>query len=157
MKKFKQIFFCVIIFGFVSFFCYVIIDEFYQLNLIEKLKEDPSLIFLLHLTFFSILSFLFNILKLDNHINLNSLSYKVLRIGDLVFSLSMTILISIGIYYIILDYHNINRTADFVGLKISAIVFIFIICIFILIDNVKFHRGQKALSNNDSSIDNIGE
>ena len=102
MKKFKRILFCIALTCFLFFGCYLLQEEFTKYNLTTKIKEDATLLIPIHLTFFSLLSLLYNINKLQKSLVLNSLIYKVLKVGDFIFSISISIF-SLFCVYILLE------------------------------------------------------
>jgi hypothetical protein len=132
---------------------WVLIEEFKIYTIFSKLKEDPTLLIPIGTCLSSAFSVLFGLTKILKTVEFNSISYTFLRIGDLIFSILIFILLMSGIY-MMLDNPEI-RTSEFYLISFSIIVLLSLFSMLILFDNLKYHKKQKAILKKDN-IHEIG-
>lgn len=155
MKKFKRILFCILLTCFLFLGIFILIKQFKDFDILLRIKEDSSLLIPISLTFFSIMSLLFNINKLQKHLISQSTIYEILRIGDVVFSISMFIFSTVCIYFFV---ESLDKTTLEFNNKLliwSALVVVILFSILLFLDNIFFHKEQENILKKDS-IDEIG-
>jgi len=155
MKKFKRILFCILITSFLFFGIYILSEIFKTFQFHSQIKNDPSILIPIHLTLFSIISLLYNFNKLHNQLIIKSIIYKTLRIGDLVFAVSIFIFSVVCIYFLI---HNLKLSTLQISRQIIAftlLLVLFFLSILLIFDNILFHKKQETILKKDS-IDEIG-
>jgi amino acid transporter len=134
---------------------FILIKQFKDFDILLRIKEDSSLLIPISLTFFSIMSLLFNINKLQKHLISQSTIYEILRIGDVVFSISMFIFSTVCIYFFV---ESLDKTTLEFNNKLliwSALVVVILFSILLFLDNIFFHKEQENILKKDS-IDEIG-
>lgn len=154
MKKFKRIFLLIITTSLLFFGCWVLIEEFNIYNISSRIQKDPTLLIPVHISLFSTFSVLLGIKKFQNSKEINSSIYKVLRIGDIIFSTTFLILLITGMYYL---FNNPNeKELDFYLIRYSVILLFLFFTILLFIDNIKYHKELELLSKKDD-IHEIGK
>lgn len=104
-------------------------------------------------TFLSFVSFLFSIQKFSNVQNSKALYYRILRVTDFIFALSLIILFIVALYSFI-DSVNENTETSKSIIYTSTILILFLVFGFVLlIDNILFHRNNLK----NLKVDNIDE
>ena len=155
MKKFKRILFCIILTCFLFLGIYVLAKQFIGFDILLKIKEDSSLLIPINLTFFSIMSLLFNINKLQKQLNSQSTIYKILRIGDIVFSISIFTFSIVCIYFFVESSDKTNLEFNNQLFIWSVLIVLILFSILLFLDNIFFHKEQEEILKKDS-IDEIG-
>ena len=156
MKKFKRILFCILLICFFFLGIYILLEEFSKHNLTNRIKEDPTLLIPVFLTLFSIVSLLYNINKLQKSLILQSSIYKILRIGDVVFSISMFLFSILSIYFFAESLDKTTLEFNHQLLLWSVLLVFLLFSIFLFLDNLLFHKEQEHIFKKDS-IDEIGQ
>lgn len=157
MKKIKWLFFIVSSIAVFVLGAYILYEELHDNDMFWKLKQDPSLYFLVFSTILSITSLFFNLEKIAGLKNKTDL-YKITRIGDMLFAIYFFVLGILAAYTL---FESISRTSNFEEqlskrlLAIGIIVLMFFLSILLFIDNFKFHRSFKKISKGES-IEDIG-
>lgn len=153
MKKFNRIFLCVVALIILLLGCYVFVDEIaFSGDVFLKLEEDKSLLIPIYFTVFSFFCFLFNIKKFSKDISINSTTYKVLRIGDFIFSLSLIVIVFVGFYYF---FYSINENKIKFSLPPLLVMgFLLFFGILNVFDNILYHKKQAVILKKES-IDDI--
>ncbi|WP_405564059.1 hypothetical protein [Polaribacter sp. Asnod6-C07] len=151
MKKFKRIILIIISSSVLFFGSWVLIQEFNFYTIVPKIQKDPSLLIPVFITVFSVFSVLFGIYKIQKNTVFNSNIYKILRIGDFIYSTSFLVFLIVGVYFI---FKNLNEIKIDRSLIIFGIIFIlFLYNVFLIIDNVQYQKEQKDLSKKDDIAD----
>jgi len=153
MKKIKRIFLLLLPCSFLFLGTWFLIDEFLIYNFFSKIKKDPTLLIPLFILLFSVFSFLFGIHKFQKNKENRSSIYKVLRVGDLIFSSSLSLLFLAGIYF--LSTNSIERGTNFYLIRYVIFLVLLAFSILLFVDNLIYHKGLKKDSNKDD-IDKIG-
>lgn len=154
MKKIKRILLLLFCSTVLFLSSWASLEEFRLFNTFSKLNKDPSLLILINFNATSLLSFLYGIIKFRNIIDVTSNIYKVLRIGDLIFSVTFFISLITGIYYLL--NNSVDREFNFYLLRLSIIVLLTLFSVLLFVDNILYHKSQKLLVEKDN-IDKIGE
>ena len=153
MKKFNRIFLCFVTLGIILFGSYGMVEEFGDFSdFFKDLKENTFLLIPIYFTLFSVFSFLFNLKKFSKDISVSSTTYKVLRIGDFLFSLSLITLIFAGLYFYF-DAINLNKL-KLKLLPLFIMLFLLFFAILDLTDNILYHKKQMLFLKKES-IDDI--
>lgn len=158
MKKLKILFFIVsqlAITGIASFLLY---DSFKDRDILYTLDREPSLYILISICILSLISIGFNLEKILS-LRKKSLLYNFTRYGDLIFSIYFFVLAVITTYRVNISLNQAEITNEDIEAKIFAYVIIFfmyVISIFLFVDNLVFHKSFKT-RNLEESIDNIGK
>ncbi|MBU3011536.1 hypothetical protein KO506_08980 [Polaribacter vadi] len=151
MKKIKRIILIIISSSVLFFGSWVLIQEFNFYTIVPKIQKDPSLLIPVFITVFSVFSVLFGIYKIQKNTVFNSNIYKILRIGDFIYSTSFLVFLIVGVYFI---FKNLNIIKIDKSLIIFGIIFIlFLYNFFLIIDNVQYQKEQKDLSKKDDIAD----
>ena len=156
MQKFKRIVFCLLLITFLAFGCYILLQIFNYFKFDNKIEDDPTLLIPIFLTLFSVVSLLFNINKLQKQLILQSSFYKILRIGDIIFSISIFILSLVGLYFLIESADRTTLELKRQIITFSVLIVIFFCSILLFFDNIIFHKKQENIQNKDF-IDEIGQ
>jgi hypothetical protein len=152
MKKFNRIFLCVVSLSILLLGSYAMVEEFgYFGNFFEDLEKDSFLLIPIYFTFFSIFCFLFNIKKFNQDISIASTTYKIFRIGDLVFAISLFILIVVGLYFYI-GAVSANKLRLKL-LPLTIMIFFLFFAILDIADNILYHKKQVVFSKKESIED----
>lgn len=155
MKKFKRILFCILLTCFLFLGIFILSKQFRGFDILLRIKEDSSLLIPLSLTFFSIMSLLFNLNKLQKQLILHSTIYEILRIGDVVFSISIIIFSAVCIYFFVESLDKTNLKFNNQLLIWSMLIVVILFSILLFLDNIFFHKEQENILKKDS-IDEIG-
>lgn len=152
MKKFNRIFLSIVALIILLLGSYVLVDEIaFSGDVFIKLEEDKSLLIPIYFTLFSVFCFLFNIKKFHQDIVIHSTTYKILRIGDLVFSLSMIVIIVVGLYFYIGAV-----SANKLRLKLLPLIIMIFFLFFAILDiadNFLYHKKQVRFFKKESIND----
>lgn len=153
MKKFNRIFLSIVALIILLLGSYVLVDEIaFSGDVFIKLEEDKSLLIPIYFTLFSVFCFLFNIKKFHQDIVIHSTTYKILRIGDLVFSLSMIVIIVIAIYFFTESIQS--NKIRFSVTPLFVMIFLLFFGIVDLADNILYHKKQLLYTKTES-VDDI--
>lgn len=156
MKKLKRIFICLVLVVFLTLCGSVLYSEFKLFNIFEKIKADPTLLIPIQLSVFGVFSLLFNLEKFKKTVFIETTSYKILRIGDTIFCLSLFIILVVGIYYFSIVLHTNLNSFNFYLIRGLIIVLLLCFNFLIFIDNLKYHK-TKLKSLKTDFIDEIGQ
>jgi hypothetical protein len=138
MKKFNRIFLCVVSLSILLFGSFGMVEEFgYFSNFFEDLKKN---------------SFLFNIKKFSQDISIESTTYKIFRIGDFIFAISLVIMIAVALYFYF-DRISTNKL-KFKLLPLIIMIFFLFFAILDIADNFLYHKKQVLFFKKES-IDDI--
>lgn len=156
MKKFKRILFCILITCFLFFGLYILLEVFKSFHFNLKIKTDPYILIPIHLTFFSFVSLLYNVNKFQKQLVFEAPIYKILRIGDIIYSISIFIFSVVCIYFTIdnlkISTLQISRQIIF----FTILLVLFFLSILLFFDSIFFHKEQKNILKKDF-IDEIGQ
>lgn len=155
MKKFKRILFCILLTCFLFLGVFILSKEFKGFNILLRIEEDYSLLIPISVTFFSIMSLLFNINKLQKQLISQSTIYKILRIGDIVFSISLFIFSIVCIYFFVESSDKTTLEFNYQLIIWSVLIVFLLFSILLFLDNIFFHKEQENILKKDS-IDEIG-
>jgi hypothetical protein len=148
MKKINRIFLCFFALVILGLGNYVLVDEFWgNANVFGILKEDTSLLIPVYFSLMSVFGLLFNIKKFNDHLSLQDRTYKILRVGDLIFSVSLLIMFSVGFYFLVksINTNKINFSI-YPFMVISLFLFFAAVNLF---DNILYHKKQLLLLQKD--------
>ncbi|WP_439128329.1 hypothetical protein [Polaribacter sp.] len=120
-----------------------------------KLKKDISLFIPIFVTFFALVSLIFNTKKFKNSTDIEISYYKFLRIGDLFFSIFLFIVSFAGFYLLIESWYKTNLESHFFKIRISILSLVLIFSVLLYLDNLRFHKSLKNNANK-SFIEEIG-
>lgn len=157
MKKGKRIFFCVLLFLGFLFSIYSFISS-YELHL-RNVNRNQNLIFPIVVGVFSFISLHFNLSKLFFENSLKSGIYKLLRIGDLLFSVSISVLSFVVFSIFIYDFILQEITPKNHLPKLLTISITMFLSVFLFYDNLLYHKEikQKKALFEENFIEEIGK
>ncbi|TMM30488.1 hypothetical protein FDT66_06910 [Polaribacter aestuariivivens] len=156
MKKVKRILFCLLLICFLFLGIYIVIREFLRYeNPLLAIENDVSLLIPILLNLLAVISFLFNVDKLQRTLSIKSTTYKVFRICDLIFSISLALVLSVIIYFFIDGYYQLELKRSIYFFRLSITVLLLLFSLLLFFDNLQFHKAQKK-SLNKINIDEIG-
>ncbi len=135
--------------------CYTLYTEFKNGSFLLKLKKDISLFIPIFVTFFALVSLIFNTKKFKNSTDIEISYYKFLRIGDLFFSIFLFIVSFAGFYLLIESWYKTNLESHFFKIRISILSLVLIFSVLLYLDNLRFHKSLKNNANK-SFIEEIG-
>lgn len=156
MKKWKKIVLTVLLLFFFFLCCIILFQEFrYAKSIFEKLSDEPYIFIIIHFVSFSFLSFLFAILKFSKDVSVDSLNYKILRICDFIFSISLFCLLILGLYDVLKNIYSRGTIQNRAYFGIAILLFLLAISIVLFINNIRYHKTLKKSIKPDI-IDEIG-
>lgn len=158
MKKIKILLFIIGQLSLIGICGFLLYDNLEGKDIIYTLNRDPSLYILISICILSLISIAFNLEKFLV-LRKKSMIYGFTRIGDLVFSIYFFILALITTYRINISFQQANVTDEDIEARIFAyaiIFFMYLLSIFLFIDNLMFHKTFKKLELSEY-IDHIGK
>tara|TARA_R110001606_G_C14987732_1_gene605322 strand:- start:77 stop:535 length:459 start_codon:yes stop_codon:yes gene_type:complete len=151
MKVVKRVFFCIILFFLLLITIQILHREYYNYGLnIPTYNSELFLIFNAIICFFSVFSLLFNVQKFGVYLKINSLFYKILRVGDFFLAISIAIFM-LAMINIDVSLSKILSEVILTGITLS-------LCYLLFSDNLKYHKEQleKEALVKEQFINEIG-
>lgn len=158
MLKAKRIFFVVFIISFFLLGVIILYKDLWKGDGWERLKRHWDYLIPFIWVILSIPSLFFNLEKLTGNIE-KSIFYRANRVGDLLFGISTLLISLFAIISFFLFYSS--EAQNGLGLldiswRFGLIVLVSLVSIFMIFDNVIFHRSFQKLPK-DETIDDIGK
>ena len=141
MKKVKRIIFCVIL---SCIFLGTIYSSYNTYNLFTRnIDRNPNILPPLFFGVFSLLGLLFNLKKLITTVYLNKIIYSILRFGDFIFSIVISIFLIININYRTNNFIVQESSFGTYFLRLLMLLSMLTLYILLFLDNLKYHKEQK--------------
>ena len=124
----------------------------------EEMNVNWALWMFMGSAFLALFSLRFNILKLADNPRRKKI-YKLIRVGDLIFSLYLFVFSVMVLGRIMINYINLIDTNYQMIIPMGTIVmyaFFILLSIALFVDNLKFHKSLSH-SNQEDSIEDIGK
>lgn len=158
MKKIKILLFIIGQLALIGICGFLLYQELADNDILYTLNQQPSLYILISICMLSLISIAFNLEKLLT-LRKKSMIYNFTRVGDLIFSIYFFILALITTYRINISFRQAEVTDEDIEAKIfgyAIIFFMYLLSIFLFIDNLMFHKTFKKMELSES-IDHIGK
>ena len=141
MKVIKRIIFCVILFCILLISIYSLYNTYVLFT--RNIDGGPGFLAPILIGIFSFFSFLFNLKKLIPRVFINKIIYTILRIGDFIFSIIISISLSINIYHTTKEFVQQELQFETYLFRVLILLVMLVLSIFLFLDNLKYHKEQK--------------